>query len=74
MEDMTAHAIKSNGGFIWALKCYDGDILSDIVGQGFGSTGMMMNSLLSHDQKTIVTEPAHGTITRHYKYVNKLNL
>lgn len=64
---MAAYAIKSTGGFVWALKSYDGDVLSDIIGQGFGSMGMMTNTFLSHDGKTVLTEPAHGTITRHYK-------
>ncbi|XP_071050067.1 uncharacterized protein [Onthophagus taurus] len=67
VDDMAAYAIRSNGGFVWALKSYDGDVLSDIVGQGFGSMGMMMNSLLSHDGQMILTEPAHGVISRHYK-------
>lgn len=67
IDDMAAYAIKSSGGFIWALKSYDGDVLSDVVGQGFGSIAMMMHSLLSYDGKTILTEPAHGSITKHYK-------
>ncbi|XP_065156107.1 uncharacterized protein [Atheta coriaria] len=67
IDDMCAAAIKSRGGFVWALKSYDGDVLSDIIGQGFGSMAMMMHSLKSHDGKTILTEPAHGSITKHYK-------
>ncbi|XP_017781808.1 PREDICTED: isocitrate dehydrogenase [NADP] cytoplasmic-like [Nicrophorus vespilloides] len=67
IDDMAACAIKSSGGFVWALKSYDGDILSDVVGQGFGSMAMMMHSLKSHDGKTILTEPAHGSVTKHYK-------
>ncbi|KAI4461276.1 nadp-specific isocitrate dehydrogenase [Holotrichia oblita] len=71
VDDMAAYAIKSTGGFVWALKSYDGDILSDIIGQGFGSMGMMTSTFLSHDGKTVLTEPAHGTITRHYKRYQK---
>lgn len=67
IDDMAAQAIKSQGGFIWALKSYDGDIMSDVVGQGFGSLGLMTHSLICNDGKTILTEPAHGTISRHYK-------
>lgn len=67
IDDMAAQAIKSTGGFVWALKSYDGDVLSDIVGQGFGSLGLMMHKLICHDGQTILTEPAHGTVTRHYR-------
>jgi len=67
IDDMAAYAIKSSGGFVWALKSYDGDILSDVVGAGFGSMAMMMHSLKSHDGKTILTEPCHGSVTKHYK-------
>ncbi|KAL3269380.1 hypothetical protein HHI36_008450 [Cryptolaemus montrouzieri] len=67
IDDMAAQAIKSKGGFVWALKSYDGDVLSDVVGQGFGSMGLMIHSIISHDGKTVLTEPAHGTVTRHYR-------
>ncbi|XP_063921664.1 uncharacterized protein LOC135136356 [Zophobas morio] len=67
IDDMAAQAMKSSGGFLWALKSYDGDVLSDVVGQGFGSMGLMIHSLVSHDGKTVMTEPAHGTVTRHYR-------
>lgn len=67
IDDMAAQAMKSKGGFIWALKSYDGDVLSDVVGQGFGSMGLMIHSIISHDGKTVLTEPAHGTVTRHYR-------
>lgn len=67
IDDMAAQAIKSKGGFVWALKSYDGDVLSDVVGQGFGSMGMMIHSIVSHDGKSVLTEPAHGTVTRHYR-------
>lgn len=69
IDDMAAQAMKSKGGFIWALKSYDGDVLSDVVGQGFGSMGLMIHSIISHDGKTVLTEPAHGTVTRHYRSV-----
>lgn len=66
IDDMAAYAIKSNGGFIWACKNYDGDVMSDIVAQGFGSLGLMTSVLMSPDG-CAVAEAAHGTITRHYR-------
>lgn len=71
IDDMVALAIKSNGGFVWACKNYDGDVQSDIVAQGFGSLGMMTSVLMSPDGKTIETEAAHGTVTRHYRQWQK---
>ncbi|XP_044754919.1 cytosolic isocitrate dehydrogenase [NADP]-like [Coccinella septempunctata] len=71
IDDMAAQAMKSKGGFVWALKSYDGDVLSDVVGQGFGSMGLMIHSIISHDGKTVLTEPAHGTVTRHYRKYQK---
>ena len=67
IDDMVAQAIKSNGGFVWACKNYDGDVQSDIVAQGFGSLGLMTSVLLTPDGKTVETEAAHGTVTRHYR-------
>lgn len=67
IDDMVAFAIKSDGGYIWACKNYDGDVQSDIVAQGFGSLGLMTSVLLSPDGKTVETEAAHGTVTRHYR-------
>jgi isocitrate dehydrogenase len=64
---MRAYAIKSNGGFVWACKNYDGDVQSDVVAQGFGSLGLMTSVLLTPDGKTVETEAAHGTVTRHYR-------
>ena len=64
---MVAQAIKSNGGFVWACKNYDGDVQSDIVAQGFGSLGLMTSVLLTPDGKTVEAEAAHGTVTRHYR-------
>jgi len=67
IDDMVAYALKSSGGFVWACKNYDGDVGSDIVAQGYGSLGMMTSVLLCPDGKTIETEAAHGTVTRHYR-------
>jgi len=52
---------------VWAAKNYDGDVMSDLVAQGFGSLGMMTSVLLCPDGKTIEAEAAHGTVTRHYR-------
>lgn len=67
IDDMVAQALKSNGGFVWACKNYDGDVQSDIVAQGFGSLGLMTSVLVTPDGKTIEAEAAHGTVTRHYR-------
>ncbi|MDC0142740.1 NADP-dependent isocitrate dehydrogenase [Candidatus Pelagibacter sp.] len=67
IDDMVACAMKWNGNYIWACKNYDGDVQSDTVAQGFGSLGLMTSALMSPDGKTIETEAAHGTVTRHYK-------
>lgn len=67
IDDMVAYALKSHGGFVWACKNYDGDVQSDIVAQGFGSLGLMTSVLLAPDGKTVETEAAHGTVTRHYR-------
>ncbi len=67
IDDMVAQAIKSEGGFVWACKNYDGDVQSDVVAQGFGSLGLMTSVLLTPDGKTVETEAAHGTVTRHYR-------
>jgi len=64
---MVAYAIKSNGGFVWACKNYDGDVQSDIVAQGYGSLGLMTSVLVCPDGVTVETEAAHGTVTRHYR-------
>ncbi|QIK16657.1 NADP-dependent isocitrate dehydrogenase [Blattabacterium sp. DPU] len=71
IDDMLAKAIKSNGKFIWACKNYDGDVLSDCIAQGFGSLGMMTSILLAPDGKTLESEAAHGTITKHYRLYQK---
>ena len=67
IDDMVAFALKTNGGIVWACKNYDGDVQSDIVAQGFGSLGLMTSVLMTEDGKTIETEAAHGTVTRHYR-------
>lgn len=67
IDDMVAQAMKSDGGFVWACKNYDGDVQSDSLAQGFGSLGMMTSVLLCPDGKTIEAEAAHGTVTRHFR-------
>jgi isocitrate dehydrogenase len=67
IDDMVAQVLKSSGGFIWACKNYDGDVQSDIVAQGYGSLGLMSSVLVCPDGKTIESEAAHGTVTRHYR-------
>ncbi len=73
IDDLVAYAIKSEGGFVWACKNYDGDVQSDVVAQGFGSLGLMTSVLLTPDGKTVETEAAHGTVTRHYREHQKGN-
>lgn len=67
IDDMVAFAMKTNGGFVWACKNYDGDVQSDTVAQGFGSLGLMTSVLMTEDGKTVEAEAAHGTVTRHYR-------
>jgi isocitrate dehydrogenase len=67
VDELAAFAIRSSGGFVWACKNYDGDILSDVVAAGFGSLGLMASMLLTPDGRTVLTEAAHGTITRHFR-------
>jgi len=67
VDDMVACAMKWSGKYIWACKNYDGDVQSDIVAQGYGSLGLMTSVLLTPDGKTIESEAAHGTVTRHYR-------
>ena len=68
---MVACAIKWNGNYVWACKNYDGDVQSDTIAQGFGSLGLMTSVLMTPDGKTIESEAAHGTITRHYRMHKK---
>jgi len=67
IDDMVASAMKWSGGFVWACKNYDGDVQSDTVAQGFGSLGLMTSVLMTPDGKTMESEAAHGTVTRHYR-------
>ena len=67
IDDMVATALKWEGGYVWACKNYDGDVQSDTVAQGFGSLGLMTSVLMTPDGKTVESEAAHGTVTRHYR-------
>ena len=67
IDDMVACAMKWSGKYIWACKNYDGDVQSDTVAQGYGSLGLMTSVLLAADGKTMETEAAHGTVTRHFR-------
>ena len=69
IDDAVARVIKSEGGYIWACKNYDGDVMSDMVSSAFGSLAMMTSVLVSPDGK-FEYEAAHGTVQRHYyKYL-----
>ncbi len=69
IDDAVARVIRSNGGFIWACKNYDGDVMSDMLATAFGSLAMMTSVLVSPDGK-YEYEAAHGTVQRHYyKYL-----
>ncbi|NLW73693.1 MAG: NADP-dependent isocitrate dehydrogenase [Clostridiales bacterium] len=65
IDDAASRVIRSQGGFIWACKNYDGDVMSDLVSTAFGSLAMMTSILVSPDG-CYEYEAAHGTITRHY--------
>lgn len=71
IDDTVAQMMKSHGGFLMALKNYDGDVQSDIVAQGFGSLGLMSSVLMTPDGKAFESEAAHGTVTRHYRRYQK---
>ena len=69
IDDAVARVIRSEGGYIWACKNYDGDVMSDMVSTAFGSLAMMTSVLVSPDGN-FEYEAAHGTVTRHYyKYL-----
>ena len=69
IDDAVARVIRSEGGFIWACKNYDGDVMSDMVSTAFGSLAMMTSVLVS-PEGNCEYEAAHGTVTRHYyKYL-----
>jgi isocitrate dehydrogenase len=70
IDDMVAQMIKSEGGFVWACKNYDGDVQSDVVAQGYGSLGLM-TSVLVGPNDIVESEAAHGTVTRHYRVHQK---
>ena len=65
IDDAVARVMKSEGGFIWACKNYDGDVMSDMISSAFGSLAMMTSVLVSPDGK-YEYEAAHGTVQRHY--------
>lgn len=65
IDDAVARVVRSEGGFIWACKNYDGDVMSDMVATAFGSLAMMTSVLVSPDG-VYEYEAAHGTVTRHY--------
>lgn len=71
IDDMVAYAVKSEGGYVWACKNYDGDVQSDFLAQGFGSLGLMTSVLVCPDGRTIEAEAAHGTVTRHFRVHQK---
>ena len=65
IDDAVARVIRSEGGYVWACKNYDGDVMSDMVATAFGSLAMMTSVLVSHDGH-YEYEAAHGTVQRHY--------
>ena len=65
IDDAVSRTVRSEGGYIWACKNYDGDVMSDMIATAFGSLGMMTSVLVSPDG-TYEYEAAHGTVTRHY--------
>ena len=69
IDDAVARTVRSEGGYVWALKNYDGDVMSDMVSSGFGSLAMMTSVLVTPDGN-YEYEAAHGTVPRHYyKYL-----
>ena len=70
IDDAVARVIRSEGGYIWACKNYDGDVMSDMIATAFGSLAMMTSVLVSPDG-IYEYEAAHGTVQRHYyKHLN----
>lgn len=65
IDDAVSRTVRSEGGYIWVCKNYDGDVMSDMIATAFGSLGMMTSVLVSPDG-TYEYEAAHGTVTRHY--------
>jgi len=73
IDDAVARTVRSEGGYVWALKNYDGDVMSDMVSSGFGSLAMMTSVLVTPDGN-YEYEAAHGTVPRHYyKYLKGEN-
>lgn len=70
IDDAVAQIMKHEGGMLWALMNYDGDVMSDMVASGFGSLGLMTSVLVSPEGK-FEYEAAHGTVTRHYRKYQK---
>jgi isocitrate dehydrogenase len=69
IDDAVSRAVRSEGGFLWAMKNYDGDVLSDLLATAYGSLGLMTSVLVSPEH-VYEYEAAHGTVTRHYyKYL-----
>ena len=68
IDDAVARVMKSEGGYIWACKNYDGDVMSDMISSAFGSLAMMTSVLVSPDGN-YEYEAAHGTVQRHYKHL-----
>ncbi len=66
IDDAVARVMRSEGGFIWACKNYDGDVMSDMIASAYGSLAMMTSVLVSPDG-CYEFEAAHGTVTRHYR-------
>jgi isocitrate dehydrogenase len=65
IDDAVARVIRSKGGFIWACKIYDGDVMSDMLSTAFGSLAMMTSVLVARRMAPCEFEAAHGTVTRH---------
>ncbi len=65
IDDAVARCMRSEGGFVWALKNYDGDVMSDMIGAAFGALALMTSVLVSPDG-CFEYEAAHGTVTRHW--------
>ena len=66
IDDAVAQTVKNDGGYLWACMNYDGDVMSDMVAEGFGSLGLMTSVLVNPDGK-YEYEAAHGTVTRHFR-------
>jgi isocitrate dehydrogenase len=66
IDDAVAQTVKNEGGYLWACMNYDGDVMSDMVAEGFGSLGLMTSVLVNPDGK-YEYEAAHGTVTRHFR-------